>query len=118
MPDLTITTLTAELMSLSRRLSDAQRELARASDEAARARHRAKHANAKAFLAAEGAMELRKAVALVETAQHQLDAEVAESALEIAKAAMREITTRIEVGRSLVASARSEAAAEKWGGAA
>jgi multidrug resistance efflux pump len=106
--DMTLTALTQELMSLSRLLSDAQNRLARAEDDAARTRHRFDHAHARAFLTAEGSVDARKAQAALDTEQHSLDAEVAEAAVRTARQEMRTITTRIEVGRSLVSSARAE----------
>jgi hypothetical protein len=65
-------------------------------------------AHARAFLTAEGSVDARKAQAALDTEQHSLDAEVAEAAVRTARQEMRTITTRIEVGRTLVSSARAE----------
>lgn len=118
MADVTLSALTAELMGLSRLLNDAQQRLARAEDDSARSRHRADLATARAFLSADGSVDARKAQATVACEQHSLDAEVADATVRAGRQEMRTITTRIEVGRTLVSSARAEAAAEKWSGAA
>lgn len=109
--------MTQELMGLSRLINDAQQRLAKAEEDAARTRHRREHAYARAFLQADGSVDARKAQAALDTEQHSLDAEVAEATVRAARQEMRTISTRIEVGRTLVSSARAEAQADKWSGA-
>lgn len=46
--------------------------------------------------------------------QESLAADVADAELRAARQELRTITTRIDVGRTLIATYRAEAAAEKW----
>lgn len=114
MTDMTPRTLLDNLGSLSRRLDDAQADLAKAEDEAARSKHAADLTDAKAFLAAEGAVEVRKRKAFVETETHHLTAAVAEAGVKAARSALAVLRTKIDVGRTLVSAAKSEQQASGW----
>lgn len=108
MTDLSLTALTSELMRLSRALDEAQADLVKCEDEAARARHRADLAEARAYVAASGAVELRKRDAFIASEDHKLDADVADAALKAARSRIQVLRTRIDVGRTLISSARAE----------
>lgn len=118
MPDLTLSALTLELARLSRDLDSAQRDLAKAEHDAVTTRHRADLAEARAYVAADGPVELRKRTALIETEQHLLDAEVADAAVKAARSRIATLRTKIDVGRTLIASARSEHQVANYSGAA
>jgi hypothetical protein len=77
---------------------------------AAMKRHAADMAEARAFLEASGAMELRKYTARVAADRQEGDALVAESLVRVLKAELRSIETRIDVGRTYGATVRAELA--------
>lgn len=68
-------------------------------------------AYSRAFLLAEGAMDVRKHVASVETHELREVAEVAEAVVRQLQRRIREIGMRIDVGRSYGAAVRSELSA-------
>lgn len=79
-----------------------------AEKNAAEKRHAADLAESRAFLSADGAMELRKHTARVASAQQEGDALVAEALVRVLRQEIRAIDTRIEVGRTMSATIRSE----------
>jgi hypothetical protein len=99
--------LGAELSRLSRELDSAQRDLVTAEDQAARARHRADLAEARAFIGAEGSVEIRKRLAFEATEVHQLDAAVAEAGVRAARSRLSVLRSRIDTGRSLYSASRA-----------
>jgi hypothetical protein len=115
MADLSLSALTAELARLSRDLDECQRDLAKAEDTAARTRHVADLALSKAFVVAQGSVEQRKHEAFIVTEGHALAAEVAEAGVKAARSRLGVLKTRIDVGRSLLSSAKSEQQVAHYG---
>lgn len=76
--------------------------------DAAMKRHAADMAESRAFLSADGAMDLRKHVARVAADQAEGEALVAEALVRVLRAEIRAIETRIEVGRTYGATVRAE----------
>jgi len=98
-----------------RHLSELTGELTRrtsalraAEKDAAVKRHAADMAESRAFLAAEGPMDLRKHEARVAADRPEGEALVAEALVRVLRAEIRELDTRIDVGRTYSASVRSE----------
>lgn len=116
MSDTGLTALTLRLAQLSRELDSCQRDLQQAEENAVRSKHRADLAEAKAYLVAEGPVSARERIALVETEEWQLDAEVSEAAVKACRSRMATLRSQVEIGRTLVSSARAEM--QNFGGAA
>lgn len=76
--------------------------------DAAIKRHAADLAESRAFLAADGAMDMRKHTARVQAEHAEGEALVAEALVRVLKAELRAIETRIEVGRTYGATVRAE----------
>lgn len=100
-----------------RQLSELTNELSRTVDalkgaerDAAEKRVAADLAESRAFLAADGAMELRKHTARVAASDKEAEALVAEALVRVLRARIRELDTRIDVGRTFGASLRAELA--------
>jgi hypothetical protein len=98
----------AQLSELGRQLDAAVVTLRTAETDAALLRHAADIAEAKAFVAAEGPVDLRKRLALLAVATEEDEALVAEATLRWLRSRIRAIDTRIEVGRSYGAAVRAE----------
>jgi hypothetical protein len=96
-----LSALTAELQQLTTSLRAAERD-------AATKRHAADMAESRAFLSAEGAMELRKHQARVAADQQEGAALVAEALVRVLRQEIRAIETRIDVGRTYGATVRAE----------
>lgn len=97
----TLTRLTGELQRTVTAFRAAERD-------AAEKRHAADMAESRAFLAADGAMDLRKHTARVVADKQENEALVAESLVRVLRAEIRSIETRIEVGRTYGATVRAE----------
>lgn len=98
------------LARLSRDLDDCVQRLNDADAEAVEARENLTLSYAKAFLTAEGAMEVRKHIATERTHNERL---VAETADQVVRGLRRQVDTlriRIDVGRSMGAALRAETA--------
>lgn len=76
--------------------------------DAAEKRHAADMSESRAFLRANGAMELRKHEARVAADDAEQAALVAEALVRVLRAEIRSIETRIEVGRTYGATVRAE----------
>lgn len=76
--------------------------------DAAVKRHKADMAESRAFLAADGPMEIRKHTARVAADRIEGEALVAEALVRVLRAEIRAIETRIDVGRTYGASVRAE----------
>lgn len=76
--------------------------------DAAEKRHAADMVESRAFLRAEGAMDIRRHTARVEADQAENEALVAEALVRVLRAEIRSIETRIDVGRTYGATVRSE----------
>lgn len=97
-----------QLSSLGRELDAAVTMLKDAEVEAVQKRHHADMVESRAFLAAEGSMELRKHAARVEADKQEEEALVAEAVVRHMRTHIRAIDTRIEIGRSYGAAVRAE----------
>lgn len=97
------------LARLSRELEEVKEALNAADMDAVIKREDAKLAEAKAFLAAEGAMDFRKQTAVVQTHSVRLQAETAEAVVRGLTRSMRTLQSSIDVGRSIGAGVRAEA---------
>lgn len=83
-------------------------ELERLESMAVVARHAAEVGEAKAFLKAQGSVEVRRKLAIVAVEAERLEADTAEAMLRLCKARIRAIETEIEVGRTYGATVRAE----------
>lgn len=99
------------LAHLSRMLDAATVEIAELDEAAVRSKSRFEVAFARAFLTSEGAMDVRKQQAVLDTADHKLDAEIAEQKVRACRERIRTIRDQIEVGRSLNSAVKAEWAA-------
>lgn len=97
-----------QLTELARDLEAAVRALRDADMEATTARHEADLAESRAFLSAEGSMDMRKHQARLAAAKEEERALVAEAVLRFMRQRINAISVRIEVGRSLGAALRAE----------
>lgn len=79
-----------------------------AEKNAAEKRHAADMAESRAFLSADGAMDLRKHTARVAADRIEGEALVAEALVRVLRAEIRSIETRIDVGRTYGATVRAE----------
>lgn len=110
MPDLTPAAIVGTLTSIGREI-DAMPAVIEALDEAeVRAKAVYDFAYRKAFLTAEGAMDLRKVQAEDTASEPRLEYELAGVRLRAAKEQLRVLRDRLEIGRSLGAVMRLE-----WG---
>jgi hypothetical protein len=103
------------LGDIAARLSDLSRQLDKATSgadvldrKAVTTRHAYELAYSRAFLSAEGAMDVRKHKAVLATATEKLDAEIAEQVLRACRGRIATIKVQIETGRSLSAAMRAE----------
>jgi hypothetical protein len=106
--DVTPLTVVQNLLELARQLAELSSGLGDLEQKAVEAREDYITAHAKAFLRSEGAMELRKQQALLDTHDERLAAETAEALVRQRREQIRAINTRIEVGRSAAAALRAE----------
>ncbi|HEX5347892.1 MAG TPA: hypothetical protein VFW64_12460 [Pseudonocardiaceae bacterium] len=79
-----------------------------AEKDAAEKRHAADMIESRAFLAADGPMDVRRHTARVAADQAEQDALVAEALVRVLRAEIRAVETRIEVGRTYGATVRAE----------
>lgn len=103
------------LAQLGRDLDAKQNEIARLDEDAVRARARYEVTHSRNFLKAEGAMDVRKHQAIVDSAELKLDAEIADQVLRAARESIKVLRDRLEIGRSLNSAIRSEWAAQPAG---
>lgn len=96
------------LSQLTGELRDTVTALKSAENDAAVKRHAADMAESRAFLSADGAMDLRKHTARVAADRQEGDALVAEALVRVLRAKIRELETRIDVGRTYGATVRAE----------
>lgn len=97
-----------QLAELSRMLEDATESNAAADLAAVHARHTYVRAYAQAFLNAEGAVDVRKQLAVLGTSDEWLAAEVADAAVRASKERIKTLHARIDVGRSMNSAYRAE----------
>lgn len=115
-PPLTSAGIARQLASLARQLDDLVSEVDDAEREAVNAREEYTRRHSRAFLEAEGAMDIRKHTALLDTSDARLAAELAETHVKGLKRRVESIRLRIEIGRSLGAALRAEAGLATSGG--
>lgn len=96
------------LAALTRELHDKTQAYRHAEFDAAQKRHAADMAEARSYLRNNGPVEERKRRAKVDADLEEDQALVAEAVIRVLRAEIREIETRIEVGRSYGATVRAE----------
>jgi hypothetical protein len=96
------------LRELTLELSSTNTALRAAEYDAANKRHAADMAESRAFLSADGSMELRKHTARVTADRPEGEAKVAEALVRVLRSKLRELETRIDVGRTFGATVRAE----------
>ena len=101
-----------QLAQLGRDLDAKQEEIRHLDEDAVRARSRYEVTFARAFLKAEGSVDVRKYTATVETADLKLDAEIADQVLRAARESIKVLRDRLDIGRSLNSAIRSEWSAQ------
>lgn len=106
--ELTPNEIAKALIVLSRQMYAKVRELRELGDKAAKAKKEAKVAYAKAFLSAEGAMDVRKQVAEVAAAEAKFRADAAEQEVSACKEALKSMHAVVDIARTLSATTRDE----------
>lgn len=109
MNDVTPLSAIQSLTQISRELDHASENLAEWERKAVRAREDFTLAFATQYLAAEGSVETRKAIATRNTHAERFAAEAAEAEVRIWRNKIRVLERRIDVGRSVVGVLRVEA---------
>ena len=104
----TLNDVALRLAALSRDLDKATSDADTLDSRAVAARHAYEIAYSRAFLSAEGSMDVRKHKAVLETADARLNAEIADQVLRACRARIGTIRMQIETGRSLSAAVRAE----------
>lgn len=102
--------IAAQLARLSRELDEITDALNTADREAVEAREAATMAYARAFLTADGAMDVRRYVATEQTHTERLAAEAADQIVRALRAKRDTLKVRIDVGRSANAALKAELA--------
>jgi hypothetical protein len=115
--DLTPNEIAKRLVALGRQMYAKVAELRELGEVAANAKKDAKVAYARAFLSAEGPMDVRKQEAELAAADARLRADIAEQEVSACKEALKAIHAMIDVGRSLSATTRDEMKMAGVGGA-
>jgi hypothetical protein len=108
----TATDVAANLARIARQLDQAVTDLRTLDEEAVRARSRFEVTFAKSFLQHEGALDVRKQQAIIETEKEKekFDAEIADQRVRSQRALIDSLKVRIDVGRSYGTALRSEIA--------
>ena len=109
----TLSGVAARLAQLSREMDSLTRALGQLDREAVEKREAFVLAFAKAFLAAEGPMDVRRYIATEQTHAERLAAEAAECSVRDKKAQVKACEASIEVGRSVGSLVRSEIELDK-----
>lgn len=108
MSDYTPASVVATLSLIARQIDEKAAEIAVLDAQAVEARQAYKKAYARAFLTADGAMDVRRYKAEEDTADLSLAAELAEQVLRAGRESLRVLRDRLEVGRSVGAILRLE----------
>jgi len=103
------------LAQLGRELDAKQGEISRLDEEAVRTRARYEVTLSRAFLQAEGPMDVRKHQSIIDAAQLKLDAEIADQKLRAARESIRVLRDRLDIGRSLNSAIKAEWSAQPAG---
>lgn len=115
-PPQTSTEIALQLGQLARELDVAVKEIGQLDEAAQHARSRAVVTEAREFLSAEGAMDMRKWIAREKSAPAVLDADIADAKVRAARERINSLKVRIDVGRSLGTAVRAEIALGSMGG--
>lgn len=115
-PPLTSAGIARQLANLARQLDDLVSQVDDAERQAVNSREEYTRCHSRAFLSAEGAMDIRKHTALLETSDERLAAELSETHVKGLKRRVESVRLRIEIGRSLGAALRAEAGLAGSGG--
>lgn len=115
-PPLTSASIANQLAKLARQLDQQVDELKQAEQDAVYAREADRVAHSKAFVAAEGAMELRKHQAILDSSETRVAAELANAQVRDLKQRVESVRLRVEIGRSLNAALRAETGLAGSGG--
>lgn len=107
---LTANDVALALAKLGRELDGLVTALERAETDAVNRREDFTLAHARAFLRAEGAMDVRKHQAIVDTHAERLAAETAEALVRGLRRQVDSVKVRIDIGRSVGVAVRSEMA--------
>lgn len=103
------------LAELSRLLDNATLDIAELDEQAIQAKTEYEVAYARAFVTAEGSMDLRKQLATIHTHEQHLTSELAAVKYRACKERIRTLNTQIEVGRSLASAHKTQYTAEPVG---
>lgn len=106
--NLTFADITETLADISRDIEKAAHAAAAADLEATKRRVAYKGAHARAFLTADGAMDIRRETAMLTTQDELLAYELAQAEHRAAVEQIRVLRDRLEVGRSIGALIRAE----------
>lgn len=106
--ELTPLEIAKRLIVLNRHMYAKVNELNVLGEKAAQAKKDAKVAYARAFLSAEGPMDVRKQEAELAAAEAKFAADAAEQEVSACKEALKAMHAAIDVGRSLSATSRDE----------
>lgn len=110
MTDITPNQVVSGLLELARQLAELSKDLDQIEIDAVNAREDLTLASAKAFLSAQGPVDVRKNEAIVATHHERLTAETAEALVRGRKRQLDTLKIRIDVGRSAAAALRAEMA--------
>lgn len=105
---LTASSVAKHLLAPSRQLDEVTVELNEKDVEATELAEGAKLAEAKAFVKAEGSVDFRKNIAIIDTHEVRLEAKVAEATVRGLIRTVKTLQSRIDVGRSHGATVRAE----------
>jgi len=105
---LTPNEVVVQLAELGRELDAAVRTLRAAEVESVEKRHLADMAESRAYVSAEGSADLRKHLGRIAADKLEEDALLAEAVCRYLRARIRATELRVEIGRSMGASLRSE----------
>ncbi len=105
---LTSNDIALQLAALARQFDALVREIGQAEIAAVNAREDATLGLSRAFLSAEGPMDIRKHTSIVETHVVRLAAETAEAVVRGLRRQIDSVRVRIDVGRSVGAATRAE----------
>lgn len=105
---ITAASIARHLATLSRQLEDLTEQTNQAEIDAVNLREDHTAARSKAFLAAEGAMDMRNHQSIVETSETRLAAELAEAHVKGLRRRIDTVRIRVDIGRSYGAALRAE----------
>ena len=109
------TEIVLRLAELSRLLDKATQEIGELDEAAVRAKQTHEVASARAYLAATGPVDTRKALAVVTVAVEALARDLADAQHRACRERIRTLGVQIDVGRTISAATRTQFAAEATG---